>query len=311
MISTAQVFWVALFTALATGLGALPVLFLNNSEPRWRGIAAATASGMMLSASVFALADEALSRGAALEVMGGMMAGALFFSYTAKFIDQKGWTMEGLNQKSSRQTLLLLLTLFVHSIPEGAAIGVGYATGEIKFGWLLAVAIAVHNIPEGTAVSLPLRANGASMGRCIWYSILTSMPQPIVAVPAFLLVSVFQPLLPASLGFAGGAMIFLVVSELLPESLRHVLDCRDGLGCHDWPRRHAGFHCRDRPVTVVIRDIETTRIFVAAGRLFAVLMGYGQSTHQSHHASGRSQRLGSPGFGAFPRTRSWARWAFC
>ena len=218
MITTTQVFLVALGTALATGLGALPVLFIRSTEPKWRGIAAATASGMMLSASVFALADEALSRGAALEVMGGMMAGALFFSWTAKFIDKKGWTMEGLNQKSSRQTLLLLLTLFVHSIPEGAAIGVGYATGEIKFGWLLAVAIAVHNIPEGTAVSLPLRANGASVIRCIWYSVLTSMPQPIVAVPAFLLVSVFQPLLAASLGFAGGAMIFLVISELLPES---------------------------------------------------------------------------------------------
>lgn len=172
----------------------------------------------MLSASVFALADEALGRGGALEVMAGMIAGALFFSLTARFIDEKGWTIQGLNEKNSRQTLLLLLTLFVHSIPEGAAIGVGYATGEIKFGWLLAVAIAVHNIPEGTAVSLPLRANGASVARCIWYSILTSMPQPVVAVPAFLLVSVFQPLLPASLGFAGGAMIFLVISELLPES---------------------------------------------------------------------------------------------
>ncbi len=221
MINTAQVFWVALFTALATGLGAFPVLFLRNTEPRWRGIAAATASGMMLSASVFALADEALSRGAALEVVAGMLTGALFFSWTAKFIDAKGWTMQGLNQKNSRQTLLLLLTLFVHSIPEGAAIGVGYATGEIKFGWLLAVAIAVHNIPEGTAVSLPLRANGASVARCVGYSILTSMPQPIVAVPAFLLVSIFQPLLPASLGFAGGAMIFLVISELLPESFAH------------------------------------------------------------------------------------------
>jgi zinc transporter ZupT len=218
LISTAQVFWVALFTALATGLGALPLLFLKNNNPRWRGIAAATASGMMLSASVFALADEALSRGAAFEVVGGMLAGALFFSWTAKYIDERGWTMQGLNPKSSRQTLLLLMTLFIHSIPEGAAIGVGYATGEIKFGWLLAVAIAVHNIPEGTAVSLPLRANGASVARCIGYSILTSMPQPVVAVPAFLLVSVFQPLLPASLGFAGGAMIFLVISELLPES---------------------------------------------------------------------------------------------
>ena len=218
MITTAQVFWVALFTALATGVGALPVLFLKNDEPRWRGIAGATASGMMLSASVFALADEALGRGAALEVVGGMLAGAFFFSWTAKYIDESGWTLQGVNPQNSRQTVLLLLTLFVHSIPEGAAIGVGYATGEIKFGWLLAVAIAVHNIPEGTAVSLPLRANGASIARCVGYSILTSLPQPVVAVPAFLLVSVFQPLLPASLGFAGGAMIFLVISELLPES---------------------------------------------------------------------------------------------
>ena len=221
MITTAQVFWVALLTALATGLGALPVLFLRNSEPKWRGIAAATASGMMLSASVFALADEALGRGDATEVVAGMLAGALFFSWTSRVIEQRGWTLHGLNEKSSRQTLLLLLTLFIHSIPEGAAIGVGYATGEIKFGWLLAVAIGVHNIPEGTAVSLPLRANGASVWRCISYSVLTSLPQPIVAVPAFLLVSIFQPLLPASLGFAGGAMIFLVVQELLPESFEH------------------------------------------------------------------------------------------
>lgn len=221
MISTAQVFWVALFTALATGLGALPVLFLKNTDPRWRGIAAATASGMMLSASVFALADEALGRGLAIEVVGGMLAGALFFSWTSRIIEERGWTMQGLNEKSSKQAILLLLTLFVHSIPEGAAIGVGYATGEIKFGWLLAVAIAVHNIPEGTAISLPLRANGASVAKCIWYSIVTSLPQPIVAVPAFLLVSYFQPLLPASLGFAGGAMIFLVIQELLPESFAH------------------------------------------------------------------------------------------
>ena len=98
MISTAQVFWVALFTALATGLGALPVLFLKNSEPRWRGIAAATASGMMLSASVFALADEALGRGGAAEVVGGMLAGALFFSYTSRIIEERGWTIQGLNE---------------------------------------------------------------------------------------------------------------------------------------------------------------------------------------------------------------------
>ena len=201
MITTAQVFWVALLTALATGLGALPVLFLKHSEPRWRGIAAATASGMMLSASVFALADEALGRGDAVEVVAGMLLGALFFSWTSRQIEERGWTFEGWNTRNSKQAMLLLLTLFVHSIPEGAAIGVGYATGEIKFGWLLAVAIAVHNIPEGTAVSLPLRANGASGGQCIVFD-PDELPQPswrsgVSARP------VFQPLLPQP-GFAAG-----------------------------------------------------------------------------------------------------------
>jgi zinc transporter, ZIP family len=218
LADTWRVFWVALLTALATGLGALPLFLITHSERRWQGIAVAAASGMMLSASVFALADEALQRGRAVDVIAGMLAGAVFFAWSAKVVKGKGWRFEGWSETKSRQAILLLLTLFVHSIPEGAAIGVGYATGEIKFGWLLAMAIAVHNIPEGTAVSLPLRANGTSMLRCMGYSILTSMPQPIVAVPAFLLVSVFQPLLPASLGFAGGAMIFLVISELLPES---------------------------------------------------------------------------------------------
>lgn len=219
MVSTSQVFWVALLTALATGLGALPLLFMTNTEPRWRGIATAAASGMMLSASVFALGDEALQRGRAIDVIAGMLAGALFFDWSARFVKRRGWRFEGWSERGSRQAILLVLTLFVHSIPEGLAIGVGYATGEIKFGWLLAMAIAVHNIPEGTAVSLPLRANGASVMKCALYSVLTSIPQPIVAVPAFLLVSVFQPVLAASLGFAGGAMIFLVISELLPESL--------------------------------------------------------------------------------------------
>jgi ZIP family zinc transporter len=135
-------------------------------------------------------------------------------------VQRREWRIGDWSRDSSRQSILVIGTMFVHSIPEGVAIGVGYATGEMRFGLLLAIAIAVHNVPEGTAVSLPLRANGASLWTCFWYSVLTSLPQPIVAVPAFLLMSVAQPLLPASLGFAGGAMIFLVVSELLPESLK-------------------------------------------------------------------------------------------
>jgi zinc transporter ZupT len=217
---TWQVFWVAAITALATGLGVVPLLFINNTEPRWQSIATAAAGGMMLSASLFALGDEALQRGRVVDVIAGMIGGAAFFAYTARLVEDKGWGLAGLSAGRARQSILLVITLFIHSVPEGLAIGVGFATGESRFGWLLGLAIAIHNIPEGTAVSLPLRANGASLNRCMMYAILTSLPQPIVAVPAFLLVSVVQPLLAVSLGFAGGAMIFLVISELIPESLK-------------------------------------------------------------------------------------------
>ncbi len=214
-----EVFWVALLTAVATGIGVLPFAFWNGASDRWPGIATAVASGMMLSASVFALADKALRRGNAVEVSAGMLAGAAFFAWSARVVAARQWHFGATSAAGSRQSIVVLATMFVHSIPEGVAIGVGYATGEVRFGLLLAIAIAVHNIPEGTAVALPLRANGVSIARCAWYAVLTSIPQPIVAVPSYALISYVQPLVASSLGFAGGAMIFLVVAELLPESL--------------------------------------------------------------------------------------------
>ena len=148
-----------------------------------------------------------------------MVAGAGFYWLTARAIRRRNWTIESLGVADSRQSVLMLMAMFVHSIPEGIAIGVGYATGQIEFGLLLAAAIALHNVPEGTAIALPLRAKGVSASRCVIYAILTSVPQPLAAVPAFLLVDFFQPLLPAGLGFACGAMMFLVAAELIPEAL--------------------------------------------------------------------------------------------
>jgi zinc transporter ZupT len=214
-----QVLLAAIVSDLATGVGALPVGFIRSITPRWYGLMGAAAGGMMLSASVFALADKALREGDALAVVTGMIAGAAFFALTASMIEKREWRLGSWSADASRQSILLIATMFVHSVPEGIAIGVGYATGDAKFGLLLATAIAVHNIPEGTAVSLPLRARGASIPHCVGYSILTSLPQPVLAVPAFLLTSVFRPLLAPSLGFAGGAMIFLVIAELIPDSL--------------------------------------------------------------------------------------------
>lgn len=214
-----RVFVVALLTDLATGLGALPFAFVRSPSPPYQGMMTAAAAGMMLSASVFTLTGEALQAGALWLVILGLLAGAAFFSWTARVVHNAEWRLGSLSAAESRQSILILVAMFIHSIPEGIAIGVGFATGELQFGLLLATAIAVHNVPEGLAVTMPLRARGISVAACAGYAILTSAPQPLAAVPAFLLVSVFRDLLPFGLGFAGGAMIFLVAFEMMPEAL--------------------------------------------------------------------------------------------
>lgn len=213
------VFWVALGTDLATGLGALPLLWVRELKPRWHGLGIAATGGMMLSASLFALIGEGLQHGKLTHVIIGLLIGAFFFSSTARLVARAEWRLGELSAAESRQGILVVVAMFVHSFPEGVAIGVGYATGELQYGLLLAIAIGVHNVPEGLAVALPLRARGLSMWKCVGYAVLTSVPQPLAAVPSYLLVSLFKPLLPLGLGFAGGAMIYLVVAELLPESL--------------------------------------------------------------------------------------------
>lgn len=212
-------FLAALLTDLATGLGAIPFAFVRRLSRRWQGRFSALAGGMMLSASVFSLSGEALSRGSTWEVALGIAGGAVFLSLFSGLVEGRHWKISGLSHEASRKGILILTAMSIHSFPEGVAIGVGYATGELSFGFLVALAIAVHNIPEGIAISIPLRAQGVSVARCAYYAVLSSLPQPVAALPALIAVSTFQELLPAGLGFAAGAMIFLVVAELLPESL--------------------------------------------------------------------------------------------
>lgn len=195
-------------SALATGLGALPVALLPTKSERVRALSSALAAGMMISASVFSLAEKGLQRDA-LGVILGLLAGTAFF----------WWIEARLSQNENSRGWSIFVAMFVHSIPEGIAIGVGFATGDYAFGWLMAMAISVHNIPEGVAISLPLRAEGASLWRCFWMSVASSLPQPIMAVPAALAAWAFLPILPFGLGFAGGAMVYLTITELIPDAI--------------------------------------------------------------------------------------------
>lgn len=217
--------WTGIISALATGLGAIPVHFVKNNSKLMRAFACAFAGGMMISASVFSLAQEGISLKdkipfAPYMVIAGLLLGSLFFWATEKMVQDHDTQPLALAQGFSKKSLLIFIVMFLHSIPEGIAIGVGFATGNLEFGLVMAIAIGVHNIPEGIAISLPMKAEKASTAKCAWTSILSSVPQPIMAVPAAIAAWMFEPLLPIGLGFAGGAMIHMTVSELLPDSIK-------------------------------------------------------------------------------------------
>lgn len=216
-----QAFIAAFFTMLATGLGAIPVLFTSHLPPKVVSSGYALAGGMMVSVSFFDLVLPGLELGETWKLAAGFFTGALFFWWGDRFVERHNWSVAGLGGAGARRVLLILGTMFVHSFPEGVAVGVGYASGEVELGVFIAVAIAIHNIPEGLAISLPMAAEGVGFWRCFWYSILSSVPQPVAVVPAVLLIWLSKELLPGGLGFAAGAMTYLVLAELLPESLAH------------------------------------------------------------------------------------------
>lgn len=217
----AQAFTAALITALATGLGALPVVLLRQRTENVLAVAWAFAGGMMLSASIFSLIVPATEMGSPLLVLVGVVLGTSVFFIADRKLSAKQFKFGNTGLETRSSTMLIMAVMLVHSFPEGVAVGVGFGSGELTFGILLTIAIAIHNIPEGTAISIPLYSRGTSLGKCVWYSILSSLPQPVAAVPAVMLVSFFRGLLAPSLGFAAGAMMYVVFSEFIPVALKN------------------------------------------------------------------------------------------
>lgn len=214
------VFLLALATALATGLGAIPFAFLHSLSARHIAAANAMAAGLMLGAS-FGLITEGTRHGGWATFLG-VNLGIGFILATQQLLqhDQHSTTFLGVRGGGARRMVLMVVIMTVHSFAEGAALGVAFGEGT-ALATAITLAVAVHNIPEGLAVSAVLRPQGASLLACAWWSIVSSLPQPLAAVPAFLFVTRFAWALPYGLGFAAGAMVFLVLVELLPEAYEH------------------------------------------------------------------------------------------
>ena len=216
-MSVWAVFAAALVTAVASGLGALPLLLRRRIHGRHVGLAIAVAAGFMLGASVGLFREGGHED--VLRTVVGALLGTAFIVATRRLLGhRRGVEFGVLRGTDALGALLIVGVMTVHSFTEGVAVGVAFGGGD-ALGALITTAIAVHNIPEGLAISLVLVPKGVSVLRAAGWSVFSSLPQPLMAVPAFLLVEWFEPLLPYGFGFAGGAMVWMVAVQLLPDAL--------------------------------------------------------------------------------------------
>jgi zinc transporter, ZIP family len=205
-------------TALATGLGAVPVFALGVRADALRPLLWGLAAGVMSVASVVGLLEPALDEGSAAAVAAGLVAGVVFLLGGRRALARRDVHVGPLRGAGVRRSLLVFGVLLVHSLPEGLAIGAAFASEREGLGVFVLLAIALQNVPEGTASAIPMREAGFTPGQQFWAAVATSAPQPVGAVAAYLLVEEIESLLPVSFAFAAGAMLALVLLELVPQA---------------------------------------------------------------------------------------------
>jgi len=222
-------------TWLVTALGAATVVFFRSPNPKVMNLMLGFASGVMIAASFWSLLQPAIERAeenlavpAYFVATAGFLFGAIFMwgsdkivSLTQRKVDN---TRDNPN-KRFRRIMMLILSITLHNIPEGLAVGVafgvlrnGEASAETLMGAItIAIGIGLQNFPEGAAVSLPLRREGVAAKKCFLYGQASGMVEPVAGVLGALLVVYVETILPYALAFAAGAMILVAVHELIPE----------------------------------------------------------------------------------------------
>lgn len=204
-------------TALTTGLGAIPVFLLGERAKALTPFLLGLAAGVMAVAAIAGLILPALEEGSTLEAIAGIGAGVAFLLIVRRRLNPEAAFM-GRRGPGARTSALVFLVLLLHSLPEGLAVGTAFASEREGLSLFVILAIAIQNIPEGTSVAVPMQEAGFGPGRQFWTAVLTSAPQPLGAIVAYLAVEQAATLLPLSFAFAAGAMLALVVAEMLPRA---------------------------------------------------------------------------------------------
>jgi ZIP family zinc transporter len=230
MISTGLISGI-MIPFLGTSLGAACVFFMRgdlsrNVQRALMGFAA----GVMVAASIWSLLIPALEQSTGsiewMPAIIGLWLGTLFLLFldrTIPHVHMTSHAKEGL-QRELPQNLMMILAVTLHNIPEGMAVGVIYAawlSGEVGItaagAFVLALGIAIQNFPEGAIISMPLHAGGVSKGKSFLDGVITGAVEPVAAVITILAAGIIVPAMPYLLGFAAGAMLYVVVEEMIPE----------------------------------------------------------------------------------------------
>ena len=219
---------------VGTSLGAFTVFFMKDKiNPKTEKILLGFAAGVMIAASVWSLLipsiDLARQRGKIswLPALIGFALGIVFLLLIDSIVPHlhlKSTKPEGFDRGLFSKTAMMLFAVTIHNIPEGMAIGVtcAGAIGEnpritLTSALALSVGIAIQNFPEGAIISMPLKGEGMGKGKAFFYGVLSGAVEPVGAIITLLLTSHVLPLLPYFLSFAAGAMMYVVIEELIPE----------------------------------------------------------------------------------------------
>jgi len=236
------------FTWFLTAAGASVVFFFKTLNRGFLDPMLGFTGGVMVAASFWSLLNPAIEMSERLypsmiwmPAAVGFFLGAMFIYVLDKFTPHLHLNFgvqetEGVKSQLHRTTLLVL-AITLHNIPEGLAVGVlfgafaeGYPEATLAGAIALALGIGIQNFPEGIAVAVPLRRHGVSRLKCFWYGQLSAIVEPVAGVIGAVAVIYMEPLLPFALSFAAGAMIYIVVEEVIPETQRDVYTDRSVLG---------------------------------------------------------------------------------
>lgn len=223
-----------IFTWSVTAAGAIIVFFMKKNNRTAMDLMLSIASGVMVAASFFSLIMPSIEMAENLNMTTwlvaalGVLCGGLFIIIGDKIFNKVTKTKKVEKKDSFKRCLLLIISITLHNIPEGLAIGVAFGSiiynldsVTIVSAWMLAIGIGIQNFPEGAAVSLPLAREGVSKKKAFFLGQISGIVEPISSFVGALIVMKVRYLLPFFLAFAAGAMLYVVAIELLPESQKN------------------------------------------------------------------------------------------